>query len=62
MQYVNRRPDGRDQRLILTSHRQGKTDVAMLTILRVLNQHRSRSESEPLPVSIRKDDFKVIYV
>ena len=34
----------------------------MLTILRVLDQHRSRSESEPLPASIRKDDFKIIYV
>jgi len=34
----------------------------MLAILRVLGQHRSRSESEPIPASIRKDDFKVIYV
>ncbi|KAI9447836.1 Sec63-domain-containing protein [Lactarius indigo] len=38
----------------------GKTDVAMLTILRVLDQHRSRSN--PLPASIRRDDFKIIYV
>ena len=41
---------------------QGKTDVAMLTILRVLDLHRTRSESESLPVSIRRDDFKIIYV
>ncbi|KAI9467219.1 Sec63-domain-containing protein [Lactarius psammicola] len=38
----------------------GKTDVAMLTILRVLDQHRSHSNS--LPASIRRDDFKIIYV
>lgn len=38
----------------------GKTDVAMLTILRVLGQHRSHSNT--LPASIRRDDFKIIYV
>ncbi|KAF8265108.1 Sec63-domain-containing protein [Lactarius quietus] len=38
----------------------GKTDVAMLTILRVLDQHRGHSNS--LPASIRRDDFKIIYV
>lgn len=38
----------------------GKTDVAMLTILRVLGQHRGHSNS--LPASIRRDDFKIIYV
>lgn len=38
----------------------GKTDVAMLTILRVLDLHRSHSNS--LPASIRRDDFKIIYV
>ncbi|KAH9973099.1 Sec63-domain-containing protein [Lactifluus volemus] len=40
----------------------GKTDVAMLTILRVLDQYRTHSKSESLPASIRKDDFKIIYV
>jgi antiviral helicase SLH1 len=42
---------------------QGKTDVAMLTILRVIGQHRSAS---PIGVHIRstidRDSFKVIYV
>ncbi|KAH9045206.1 Sec63-domain-containing protein, partial [Lactarius pseudohatsudake] len=38
----------------------GKTDVAMLTILRVLGQHRSHPNT--LPASIRRDDFKIIYV
>ena len=42
---------------------QGKTDVAMLTILRVLHQHRSNaSTNAPLHSTIHKDDFKVIYV
>ncbi|KAI0254907.1 Sec63-domain-containing protein [Lactifluus subvellereus] len=40
----------------------GKTDVAMLTILRVLNQHRTQSKLESLPASIRREDFKIIYV
>ncbi|KAI0282301.1 Sec63-domain-containing protein [Russula aff. rugulosa BPL654] len=40
----------------------GKTDVAMLTILRVLDQHRARSGSQSLPASIRRDEFKIIYV
>ncbi|KAI0638306.1 Sec63-domain-containing protein [Trametes polyzona] len=41
----------------------GKTDVAMLTILRVLDQHRSReSTSGNLAASIERDKFKVIYV
>jgi antiviral helicase SLH1 len=40
----------------------GKTDVAMLTVLRVLDQHRVRSRSESLPASIRRDEFKIIYV
>ncbi|KAI0068945.1 Sec63-domain-containing protein [Artomyces pyxidatus] len=40
----------------------GKTDVAMLTILRVLDQHRNASSSEPLSATIHRDDFKIIYV
>ncbi|KAI9513193.1 Sec63-domain-containing protein [Russula earlei] len=40
----------------------GKTDVAMLTILRVLDQHRTRSASQSIATSIRRDAFKVIYV
>jgi antiviral helicase SLH1 len=41
----------------------GKTDVAMLTILRVLDQHRSIVASgSPLRVSINRDSFKIIYV
>jgi antiviral helicase SLH1 len=44
-------------------HRQGKTDVAMLSILRVLDQHRSAAPlNVPLRSTIRKDDFKIIYV
>ncbi|KAG2077544.1 Sec63-domain-containing protein [Suillus decipiens] len=41
----------------------GKTDVAMLTILRVLNQYRSRiSPSSPLHASINRNAFQIIYV
>ncbi|KAG1753916.1 Sec63-domain-containing protein [Suillus paluster] len=41
----------------------GKTDVAMLTILRVLNQHRSPiSPSSPLHSSINRSTFQIIYV
>ncbi|TCD67667.1 hypothetical protein EIP91_012033 [Steccherinum ochraceum] len=41
----------------------GKTDVAMLSILRVLDQHRSTSDSGvPIAGTIKRDDFKVIYV
>ncbi|KAG1755822.1 Sec63-domain-containing protein [Suillus lakei] len=41
----------------------GKTDVAMLTILRVLNQHRSPiSPSSPLHASIDRNAFQIIYV
>ncbi|KAG2146706.1 Sec63-domain-containing protein [Suillus clintonianus] len=41
----------------------GKTDVAMLTILRVINQHRSPiSPSSPLHTSINRDAFHIIYV
>ncbi|KAF9222108.1 Sec63-domain-containing protein [Gyrodon lividus] len=41
----------------------GKTDVAMLTILRVLDQHRSTiSPGSPVRASIDRDSFKVIYV
>jgi antiviral helicase SLH1 len=43
---------------------QGKTDVAMLTILRVLDQHRRPTSSMNLPVrqTIDRDAFKIIYV
>lgn len=41
---------------------QGKTDVAMLTILRILDQHRKESSTLPIAHTINKDDFKIIYV
>ncbi|KIJ70214.1 hypothetical protein HYDPIDRAFT_172092 [Hydnomerulius pinastri MD-312] len=41
----------------------GKTDVAMLTILRVLNQHRSTiAPSSAIRASIDRNTFKIIYV
>ncbi|KAJ3550589.1 hypothetical protein NM688_g5040 [Phlebia brevispora] len=41
----------------------GKTDVAMLSILRVLDQHRASTRtSQPLASTIQRDDFKIIYV
>ncbi|KAI6164750.1 Sec63-domain-containing protein [Pisolithus thermaeus] len=41
----------------------GKTDVAMLTILRVLDQHRGPSARElPTPSTIDRDSFKIVYV
>ncbi|KAI9056561.1 Sec63-domain-containing protein [Trametes sanguinea] len=41
----------------------GKTDVAMLTVLRVLNQHRSHtSYTGNVAASIERDKFKIIYV
>ncbi|KAI6105687.1 Sec63-domain-containing protein [Pisolithus sp. B1] len=41
----------------------GKTDVAMLTILRVLDQHRGPSTRElPTPPTIDRDSFKIVYV
>ncbi|OJA16987.1 hypothetical protein AZE42_00549 [Rhizopogon vesiculosus] len=41
----------------------GKTDVAMLTILRVLNEHRLPiSLSSPLAASINRNAFQIIYV
>ncbi|KXN86403.1 Putative helicase mug81 [Leucoagaricus sp. SymC.cos] len=41
----------------------GKTDVAMLTILRVIDQHRSRALPEAeLRATIDRDAFKIIYV
>ncbi|CAG7848419.1 Putative helicase mug81; AltName: Full=Meiotically up-regulated gene 81 protein [Serendipita indica DSM 11827] len=39
----------------------GKTDVAMLTILRAIDQHRDHRISD-IPSSVRRDDFKIIYV
>ncbi|KAF8680937.1 Sec63 protein, partial [Rhizoctonia solani] len=42
---------------------EGKTDVAMLTILRVIDQHlSSKNNPQQLASLIRKKDFKVIYV
>ncbi|KLO19819.1 Sec63-domain-containing protein [Schizopora paradoxa] len=41
----------------------GKTDVAMLTILNVLNQYRLRDKAHsPLASQIQRDKFKIIYV
>ncbi|TFY57142.1 hypothetical protein EVJ58_g7210 [Rhodofomes roseus] len=40
----------------------GKTDVAMLSILRVLNQHRSAHGNNSIAASIQRDRFKVVYV
>ncbi|KAJ3793124.1 Sec63-domain-containing protein [Lentinula aff. detonsa] len=41
----------------------GKTDVAMLTILRVFDQHRNHSsDPENIAGSINRDSFKIIYV
>ncbi|KZP12110.1 Sec63-domain-containing protein [Athelia psychrophila] len=41
----------------------GKTDVAMLSILRVIDQHRSEPRANvPLRATIHRDAFKVIYV
>ncbi|KAF9263522.1 Sec63-domain-containing protein [Marasmius fiardii PR-910] len=41
----------------------GKTDVAMLTILRVLDQHRSiATTSTNIGSTINRDSFKIIYV
>ncbi|THV08678.1 Sec63-domain-containing protein [Dendrothele bispora CBS 962.96] len=41
----------------------GKTDVAMLTILRVLDQHRTPSSSNlDIGRTINRDSFKIIYV
>ncbi|KAI0650624.1 Sec63-domain-containing protein [Trametes meyenii] len=39
----------------------GKTDVAMLTVLRVLDQFRSRQDTN-IASSIQRDNFKIIYV
>ncbi|KAI0033767.1 Sec63-domain-containing protein [Vararia minispora EC-137] len=41
---------------------QGKTDVAMLTVLRVIDQHRDRTSSQPIAGTIAHDGFKIIYV
>ncbi|KAF8493511.1 Sec63-domain-containing protein [Gautieria morchelliformis] len=44
----------------------GKTDVAMLTVLRVIDQNLSSSNAKSIPGSlataIRRNDFKIIYV
>ncbi|KAG7097091.1 hypothetical protein E1B28_004476 [Marasmius oreades] len=40
----------------------GKTDVAMLTILRVLDQHRSSTTPTNIGNTINRDSFKIIYV
>ena len=42
---------------------QGKTDVAMLTVLRVISQHLEVPSLKSFtPSAIRRDDFKIIYV
>ena len=41
---------------------QGKTDVAMLTILRVISMHMKGGITSIGPAAIQKDDFKIIYV
>ncbi|KAG9102344.1 hypothetical protein FRC06_002103 [Ceratobasidium sp. 370] len=40
----------------------GKTDVAMLSILRVLDQHRPNKTDPQRPIVIDKSTFKIIYV
>lgn len=40
----------------------GKTDVAMMTILRVLDQHRFKNDDENIHATIDRDSFKIIYV
>lgn len=40
----------------------GKTDVAMMTILRVLDQHRSKNDDKNIRATIDRDSFKIIYV
>jgi antiviral helicase SLH1 len=39
----------------------GKTDVAMLTILRTIDLHRNADGSD-IAASIHRADFKIIYV
>lgn len=45
---------------------QGKTDVAMLTVLRVIDQNISSPNAKSTPGSlaaaIKRNDFKIIYV
>jgi hypothetical protein len=44
-------------------HCQGKTDVAVLTILRVISQHRFDFQpNTPLHSTINRNAFKIIYV
>ncbi|KAK0468427.1 Sec63 Brl domain-containing protein [Desarmillaria tabescens] len=40
----------------------GKTDVAMMSILRVLDQHRSKNDDANIHATIDRDSFKIIYV
>jgi hypothetical protein len=49
--------------ILVNSCYQGKTDVAMLTILRVIDQHRSTSPPDMhLRSTIDRKSFKIIYV
>lgn len=44
---------------------QGKTDIALLTVLRTVNQYCTPTPSyddEPQTFNIRKNDFKIIYI
>ncbi|KIK30576.1 hypothetical protein PISMIDRAFT_26369 [Pisolithus microcarpus 441] len=48
---------------ITLNSEQGKTDVALLTILRVLDQHRKPGRLEfPTPPTIDRNGFKIVYV
>ena len=53
--------------LVLVGHSlnvvQGKTDVAMLTVLRVISQHLNRSAPPGnMAAAVERDKFKIIYV
>ena len=53
--------------LVLIGHSlnviQGKTDVAMLTVLRVISQHLNRSAPPGnMAAAVERDKFKIIYV
>jgi hypothetical protein len=46
----------------LLTYFQGKTDVAMLAVLRVLNQYRDTRSTSPIASTIDRNKFKIIYV
>ncbi|KAF8528771.1 Sec63-domain-containing protein [Hysterangium stoloniferum] len=57
---------GTNENLLICDLFQGKTDVAMLTVLRVIDQNLSsptvKSNPGQLASAIKRDDFKIIYV